>query len=470
MCREKRRAKCPLHCKKNVKMYIVSSMKKIMLFIACCLCLLSCSLSSGKKIDRVQTKKEIYARKKLLPLKEEIASVHQKKQAAIEQYMNSLSLEEKICQLFIVNLEGDRTFVPVEKMTAVSSGYKDGVPVIPGGYLFFSYNLAETPEEVIGFTDSIREFCIENDCIPPFLAVDQEGGYVNRLRTLNGPLPSAERVSSRLPVEKAYRLYSLQAVQMKSLGFSVNMAPVVEICTDMNREFLDGRSFGDAAAVEQYSRACVNAYENNGIGTVPKHFPGNTNTDPHTGLPEIRLSKENLYSLLAPFRKIVSARPAGMLMSHARTSCIDSKTPACLSYEWVTKTLKDTYGFEGIVFSDDIFMGALSGNGYPPEKACVQAIEAGVDCIMISEKRIADPAKVLVEHALADEAFSARITDAAKKMILFKLKYGILEWQREQGGKAYSINPCVQSESAEDRLVHFYDARNENREFYIENF
>ena len=55
-------------------------------------------------------------------------------------------------------------------------------------------------------------------------------------------------------------------------------------------------------------------------------------------------------------------------------------------------------------------------------------------------------------------------------MILFKLKYGILEWQREQGGTAYSINPCVQSESAEDRLVHFYDARNENRELYIENF
>lgn len=451
-------------------MYIVSSMKKIMLFIACCLCLLSCSLSSGKKIDRAQTKKEIAARKKLQPLKVEIASVHQKKNAALEQYMNSLSLEEKVCQLFIVNLEGDRTFVPVEKMSAVSSDYKDGVPVIPGGYLFFSYNLAETPEEVIDFTDSIREFCIENDCIPPFLAVDQEGGYVNRLRTLNGPLPSAERVSSRLPVENAYRLYSLQAVQMKSLGFSVNMAPVVEICTDMNREFLDGRSFGDADEVGCYSRACVNAYENNGIGAVAKHFPGNTNTDPHTGLPEIRLSEENLYSLLAPFRKIVSARPAGMLMSHARTSCIDSKTPACLSYEWVTKTLKDAYGFEGIVFSDDIFMGALSGNGYPPEKACVQAIEAGVDCIMISEKRIAEPAKVLVEHARADEAFSARITDAAKKMVLFKLKYGILEWRRMPCGKSYSISPCAQSESAEDRLVHFYDARNENRELYIENF
>lgn len=445
-------------------------MKKIMLFIACCLCLISCSLSSGKKIDRAQTKKEIAARKKLQPLKEEIASVHQKKNAALELYMNSLSLEEKVCQLFIVNLEGDRTFVPVEKMTAVSSGYKDGVPVIPGGYLFFSYNLAETPEEVIDFTDSIREFCLKNDSVPPFLAIDQEGGYVNRLRTLNGPLPSAERVSSRMSVENAYRLYSLQAVQMKSLGFSVNMAPVVEICTDMNREFLDGRSFGDADEVGLYSRACVNAYENNGIGAVAKHFPGNTNTDPHTGLPEIRLSEENLYSLLAPFRKIVSARPAGMLMSHARTSCIDSKTPACLSYEWVTKTLKDAYGFEGIVFSDDIFMGALSGNGYPPEKACVQAIEAGVDCIMISEKRIAEPAKVLVMRARTDEAFSARITDAAKKMILFKLKYGILEWQREQGGKSYSISPCAQSESAEDRLVHFYDARNENRELYIENF
>lgn len=443
-------------------------MRKAPLF---CLLIVSLIVCSCGKIDRRQTRKESAARKKLRFVTEEIASVKQKKRGALNRYLSSLSLEEKVCQLFIVNLAGDRVFVPIEKMTALSSDCAPDVPVIPGGYLFFSYNLADSPEEIIYFTDSIRSYCLENGLIPPFLAVDQEGGLVNRLKTVCGPLPSCERVSAHLTVEQAYRLYSLQAVQMRSLGFSVNMAPVVEICTDANRDFLDGRSFGSEKDVLSYSRVCVNAYENAGVGAVAKHFPGNTNTDPHSGLPEIRLSPEALSDMLVPFRKIVSARPAGMLMSHARTSSVEPGVPACLSYEWVTEILKNQYGFEGVVFSDDIFMGALSENGFPPETACIKAVEAGIDCIMISEKRIASPAKVLIERAKSDGAFLNRINEAAENVILLKLKYGILKYRRSVDGATYTIEGAQQPfGSAEDRLVHFYDARTENRSLYIDTF
>ena len=112
-------------------------------------------------------------------------------------------------------------------------------------------------------------------------------------------------------------------------------------------------------------------------------------------------------------------------MSHARTSCRDSKTPACLSKEWVTDVLRGQYGYDGIIFSDDIFMGALADNGFPPEKAAVLAIEAGIDCIMTSEKRFAKQARVLYQKAVSDPVFAARIDESVKRILSYKMKSGL---------------------------------------------
>jgi beta-N-acetylhexosaminidase len=259
--------------------------------------------------------------------------------------------------------------------------------------------------------------------------VDQEGGWVSRLKKLNPKLPSNEQVAQDYDVSATYRLYGEQAAGMKELGFDMNLAPVVEVCTDDNKDFLDGRSFGELDKVITYGRACINAYENNGIATVLKHFPGNTNTDPHTGLPEITLPEEELLKSIESFRELVSYNPAAVLMSHARTSAIDSGVPACLSKVWVTDILRKEYGYEGLIFSDDIFMGALADNGYPPEEAAIRAVEAGVDCIMISEKRFAKAGKVLYNRAKEDAAFEAKINQAVKRIIKYKLEAGLIDEQ-----------------------------------------
>ena len=213
---------------------------------------------------------------------------------------------------------------------------------------------------------------------------------------------------------------------MNLLGFHVNLAPVVEICTDSNSDFLAERSFGNADKVVSYGTSAIMAYENNGIGTVLKHFPGNTNTDPHTGLPEIKLSEKELYESLEPFEKLIKLKPSGILMSHARTEAVDSEVPSCLSHVWVTEILRNKYGYEDIIFSDDIFMGALASNGYLPEKAVVMAVEAGIDCIMISEKRILKPARVLYQTACENPEFAAKIDAAVKRIQRFKLDFGLL--------------------------------------------
>ena len=373
-----------------------------------------------------QTKKEIKRHEAAAVLQTYINQIKSENEEALSAYVKAMPLEQKIAQLFIENLEGCTKFRSYETVGAMT-GTDDKTPLIAGGYIFFSYNIAETREQMQSYISSIREYCDDNKNIQPYLCVDQEGGWVSRLKKLNPKLPSNEKVAQDFDVNGTYGLYTEQAAGMKELGFDMNLAPVVEVCTDDNKEFLDGRSFGDLDQVTVYGRACINAYENNGIATVLKHFPGNTNTDPHTGLPEITLSESELLSSIESFRQLVQYNPAAVLMSHARTSAIDKSVPACLSRVWVTDILRNQYGYEGLIFSDDIFMGALADNGYPPEEAAIRAVEAGVDCIMISEKRFAKAGKVLYQRAKKDAAFEARIDAAVMRILKYKIEAGLID-------------------------------------------
>lgn len=393
-------------------------MKKLIHLIILTLILTSCT-------DK-QSKKEIKNHQNAKLFNQYIIEETKKYNSKVDNFVNSLSLEQKISQLFIENLEGCTKFRSYETVGNMN-GTDDKTPLVAGGYLFFSYNIAPTREQMKEFIISINDYCFENNVLPPYLAVDQEGGWVNRLKNLNTKLPSNESVAQNNSVEQAYKIYEEQAFQMKDLGFHMNLAPVVEVCTNDNKDFLDGRSFGNADAVSKYGLACVNAYENNGIATVVKHFPGNTNTDPHTGLPEIETPLAELMEELEPFKMILQHEPTAILMSHARTKAIDSEIPSCLSSVWITEKLRKEYNYQGIIYSDDIFMGALADNGYPPEKAAVMAIEAGVDCIMISEKRFAKAASVIYNKAKSDLEFEDKINQAVKRIIRYKIENGIIE-------------------------------------------
>ncbi len=391
---------------------------------AALLLVLSVTLCPAKSKDShiKQTKKEINNHHFAAGINEEIKQIQKAREKDLDEYLNKMTIAEKVSQLFILNLEGKEKFYPIDRY--------NGKPYVPGGYLFFAYNLGDTPEAVKAFTDDIKNYCEEGGIIPPFLAVDEEGGWVQRLKKLAGKLPCQEDVASTMTISEAYAMYSEHARKMKAMGFHMNLSPVVEVLSDYNKEFLDGRSFGDKEKTAVFSIAEVNAYQNNGIACVLKHFPGNTNTDPHSGLPEITLSAEEMKEALEPFSRVVSIGPEGVLMSHARTSIIDQNIPACFSKTWVTEKLRKEMSFDGIIFSDDIFMAALSKNGYPPETACVKAVEAGIDVIMISEKRCLKSVKVLIKKAEEDPAFAARIDESCRRVLKYKMESGI--WQNKK--------------------------------------
>lgn len=373
-----------------------------------------------------QTKKEIINHQTQSNFNSYIIENQKIHQAKLTDYIKNMPLENKVAQLFIENLEGNTKFRTYENMKAITDKDDDEErPLVAGGYLFFSYNIADSVQAQKDFNNSINDFCRQNKIIPPYLAVDQEGGWVSRLKKLNTKLPSNQDVAKNNSIAQSYEIYREQAQQMQSMGFHMNLAPVIEVCTPDNEDFLDGRSFGSFEQVLNYGRACVNAYENNQIATVVKHFPGNTNTDPHTGLPEIKLSEADLKESVRSFEEILKYNPSAILMSHARTSAIDPGVPACLSKVWVTDILRNTYKYQGIIFSDDIFMGALADNGYPPEKAALMAIDAGVDCIMISEKRFGKAARVIYKKAQENSEFAKKIDQALLRILEYKEKAGL---------------------------------------------
>jgi beta-N-acetylhexosaminidase len=130
---------------------------------------------------------------------------------------------------------------------------------------------------------------------------------------------------------------------------------------------------------------------------------------------------------LAPFREVLKGTdaPVAVLMAHTRTNA-DPGVPACLSAYWVEKVLRGDLGFSGLVISDDIYMKALADNGYPPDKAALAAVEAGVDVIMISAQTFLPVATVIAQKAAQDPAFAAKVDAAATRILVFKMYVGLL--------------------------------------------
>lgn len=411
---------------------------KVTVFAVTIFSLLSCS----SKIKK-QNQREILKHQEYFKLNNSLKIENQKKELSLKKYIDSLSLEEKISQLFLINLEKDDEFLPVEwfdKSTTLPDGKIkiERKTLIPSGYIFFGYNISKNPSQIISFTNSVVNHAVEQNLIPPFLSIDVEGGFVNRLRGVAGPLPENERISEILTPLQSYNLYSFYAKQLFALGFNLNLAPVAEICTNANKDFLSGRSYGSEIQAIEYATKSINAYQNSNVGCVVKHFPGNTNIDPHIGLPKIDMSQQEFDQIVKVFSEVIKSNPSGVLMSHAIVPNFD-KHPACLSKFWVTDVLRNKIGYDGIIFSDDIFMGALINNGYSPKVASKLAILAGVNCIMISEKKFGRWMELLIEACKEDDSLIFRIDESVFKILKYKLRHNIIQAEFDKISNSYLI-------------------------------
>lgn len=241
--------------------------------------------------------------------------------------------------------------------------------------------------------------------ITPFVAADEEGGTVQRLRLALGKLPSAAETAKGTPQEAATAA-GTHAAAMRQLGFNMNFAPVADVGSGSG---LGTRSYGDdPTTVSRFVNAVFPAIRDAGITPVIKHWPGigGGEADPHQKLTELAGIDELRARDLIPFQKAIDSGVPAIMVTHAEVPGLTAPNePASLSKAAITGELRGTEGFDGLVVTDSLGMGAVAATDTQPQ-AAEKAIAAGADVAMLSG---ADA--VAAAHAqLVDALTSGRIT------------------------------------------------------------
>lgn len=297
----------------------------------------------------------------------------------------------------------------------------------PGAILLFRYNL---PSGTAAVHDYSRSLSAAAGQLPAFLAIDHEGGSVFRFGDEVSSLPAARTLGAAPRASALARLTGdIAGKELRALGFSMNLAPVVEAASGPAARFLSSRAWSaDPYLSAALSSDYILAIQAAGLPAVAKHFPGTADVDPHYGLARLRAPAAELESdYLQIFSRVFDTEPAAVILSHIIVDALDPATPAPFSAFVVTETLKKRLGFSGIVMSDDMVMKAVAASGSMGERALL-ALRAGVDMVMVSS--LADAQQVrdsLLEALRYGQLSRQRLLDAVQRILFQKLRFGLLE-------------------------------------------
>jgi beta-N-acetylhexosaminidase len=298
----------------------------------------------------------------------------------------SLPLEQQVGQFFYIGLPG--TELDAETRALITE-------VQPGGIIIFGRNVA-SPEQLRNLLDGVRELLP----IEPLFGIDQEGGLVDRLRKIFTPMPSARTIRQHGDLAGARALGRISGEVLSILGFNMNFAPVMSIMTeerDLLSNGLYSRSFGRSPGeVLGYTTVYLRGLQGTGLIGCLKHFPGigAGEVDSHEQMPVVSLTQEDLIAQdLAPYIELFGRRDDRVrcvMVSHGGFPNIDIRKemtggllePASLSHNIVTRLLREELGYQHLVVTDDLEMGAIAKH-CEIEAAVVRAFMAGEDMLLI---------------------------------------------------------------------------------------
>src|SRR5467141_3650626 len=257
--------------------------------------------------------------------------------------------------------------------------------VQPGAFILFGRNI-ESPLQLRKLIDDLRELSE----VEPIITIDQEGGRVSRLRLIGNEPPNAQQLRDKDDIDLIRRHGDITGRLLRLFGFNLDLCPVLDISFDDDADnSLRGRCYGKT--VDQVIRnagAFNDAMRKEGIASCGKHFPGYSaaKSDAHYELPRINRNREELdQNELAVFRKFVDRVDSMMICHGWYPSLVPEKTPASLSRRVITDLLRNEFGFDGLVMTDDLDMGAIL-NGYSLKQTIRLAIGAGNDLAMICHR------------------------------------------------------------------------------------
>jgi beta-N-acetylhexosaminidase len=257
--------------------------------------------------------------------------------------------------------------------------------VQPGGFILFGRNIESAPQ-LRTLIDDLRDLS-ETE---PIITIDQEGGRVSRLRLIGSEPPNAQQLRDKNDVDLIRRHGDITGRLLRVFGFNLDLCPVLDISFDDNADnSLRGRCYGKTVdQVVRNAGAFNDAMRKQGIASCGKHFPGYSaaKSDAHYELPKIDRTREELdANELAVFRKLIGRIDSMMICHGWYPSLEPEKTPASLSRRVITDLLRSEFGFDGLIMTDDLDMGAIL-NGYSLEQTIRLAIGAGNDLVMICHR------------------------------------------------------------------------------------
>lgn len=379
-------------------------MKKLIWMVVGVAVLIAGGLGVWKLLD---AKKE-----KVTPAVEEKAA-----EEVVEEWLGQMDLKAKVGQMLIVTNE---------EQSVTEAFYEELMEVKPGGYILMVPNIttfAQTRQMLAELNRVSREE-YEAKGVPMILAVDEEGGNVQRLLYVQDKeatnVPYMYDVGKTGDEELAFEVGKVIGEEVRSLGLNLTFAPDVDVLADSANEVIGKRSFGeDKEAVAKMAGQVARGIESVGVGTVYKHFPGHgdTVTDSHVALPVVRKSWEELEETeLYPFRRAILAGAEMIMVGHIAVN--DSGVPASISEEAVTGVLRGKLGFSGLVVTDALNMGAVTEN-YTAAEVAVKAVKAGEDLLLmpVSAREARDAIAAAVERG---EIVEARIDESVRRILKYK--------------------------------------------------
>ena len=321
----------------------------------------------------------------------------------IDTMIAEMTIEEKVGQLIMVGFGGTQANEAIE--THIRGRFV-------GGVVLFSRNI-QSPEQTAALTNQLQRLTeATTRQIPLFIGIDQEGGWVIRLREGATMLPGNMALGATDSTELAERAGEITAVELAAVGVNLNFAPVVDVNNNPQNPVIDRRSFGESPElVSRLGVAYIRGLQRNGVLATAKHFPGHgdTTVDSHFDLPTVNHDRERIHALeLRPFRAAIDADVAAIMTAHIIYPAFDADRPATLSPAILTDLLRKELGFDGLLITDDMEMKAID-DCYRSGEAAVMAVEAGADIVMV----LWSPTKQIeVFDALLSAVKSGRISQA----------------------------------------------------------
>lgn len=356
----------------------------------------------------------------------------------IAELMNNMTVEEKVGQLVLVGLEGTAMDETSRKLV------KDHHV---GGFILFKDNI-ESVEQSVKLLNDLKEANTANP-VPLWLSIDEEGGRVTRFPEEYVKLPSSGKVGSKGDLALTKRVGGLIAQKVAGLGLNMVFAPVLDIHSNPNNPVIGDRSFGTTAeTVTKHGIASMKAIQEKGVVPVVKHFPGHgdTSVDSHLGLPVVEHDLKRLHDLeLVPFQQAINEGADVVMVAHLLMKSIDPDTPSSYSKPVINDLLREEMGFKGVVITDDMTMGAISGSTDVGE-ASVKSVVAGSNMVLIGHEYALEEAVIqALTKAVRNGAIPEQmLNDRVRTTLELKQKYEL----SDDPVKAPDIKPLNQQTKA----------------------